>query len=346
MLVRRGDRGNAVALVQHALNAATTFPPKLTADGIFGPITEQRVRQHQSRKMLKADGIVGPVTLDTLFELVQMRGTATFTRRRTTEQATRFGVTPRLSLNNSPPPPNLLSPSMAEFIRHQQAFWNWFAAPTPKPALPIQAVVVPMPGPFGPVFLPVAHQQIIVPGPPTRTTAQVQFKSPAEGGAFTLSIQGSASADVAKMKFKEAGYSFGLDWAVFKGRAAEITVGASVERGSDGVLEVTAEASITGGSGLTLKGKLGELGLIKFLPYLATALTSEGSIQASGGLKGAIELNLSRGGGVKVVLTGKAGPKGILGAVPTPDGREHHQFTGLPFAAAASLALEGEFDLF
>jgi hypothetical protein len=70
------------------------------------------------------------------------------------------------------------------------------------------------------VFLPGAHQQFDVPGPPARQ-ARIQFRSAREGGAFTLSIKGEATADLAKTKFKESGYSFGIDWAVFKGRAAE-----------------------------------------------------------------------------------------------------------------------------
>ena len=342
MLIRRGDSGNAVAIVQHALNGVTAFAPKLEPDGIFGPVTEQRVRQHQSQQKLSSDGIVGPDTLDTLFEIASMTARARFSR--TSRVAIGGNVAPRLpSFGNAPPQPNLLSPSVAEMIRQQQLFWQWFAQPAPKPALPVQAVIVPVPGPFGPVFLPVAHQQFDVAGPPERS-AKIKFRSAAEGGSFTLSIKREATADVAKMKFKEANYSIGLDWAVFKGRVAELTLGGTVQRANDGQLAVEAEASITGGSGLTLKGKLGELGVIKFLPYLATAISSELSIQASGGAKAAVEINVSPGGGTKVVLTGKAGPKAMFGPVPTADGREHHQFSGLPFAGSLSLSVEGEFD--
>jgi peptidoglycan hydrolase-like protein with peptidoglycan-binding domain len=341
MLIRRGDSGNAVAIVQHALNGVTSLAPKLTPDGIFGPVTEQRVRQHQSQQKLSSDGIVGPDTLDTLFEVVAMTARARFSR--IARVGVGVNVAPRLPSFGPAPQPNLLSPSVAEMIRQQQLFWQWFAQPAPKPALPVQAVIVPVPGPFGPVFLPVAHQQFEVAGPPART-ASVKFRSAAEGGAFTLSIKREATADIAKLKFKEANYSIGLDWAVFKGRAAELTVGGTVQRASDGQLAVEAEASITGGSGLTVKGKLGELGVIKFLPYLATAISSELSIQASAGAKGAVEINLSPGGGTKVILTGKAGPKGMFGPVPGADGREHHQFSGLPFAGSLSLSFEGEFD--
>jgi peptidoglycan hydrolase-like protein with peptidoglycan-binding domain len=52
--VRRGDRGVAVANAQRLL--------RVTADGIFGPRTEQAVRTFQQANGLKVDGIVGPRT--------------------------------------------------------------------------------------------------------------------------------------------------------------------------------------------------------------------------------------------------------------------------------------------
>ena len=52
--VRKGDRGPAVKAVQRRL--------RLTADGVFGPITHRSVKRFQKRKGLEADGIVGPLT--------------------------------------------------------------------------------------------------------------------------------------------------------------------------------------------------------------------------------------------------------------------------------------------
>jgi len=52
--LRRGSRGPSVATVQRALG--------VTADGIFGPKTEQAVRRFQRKAHLKQDGIVGPAT--------------------------------------------------------------------------------------------------------------------------------------------------------------------------------------------------------------------------------------------------------------------------------------------
>src|SRR5215210_5020388 len=53
-LLRRGDRGPAVAAIQRALG--------IPADGIFGPQTRHAVRAFQARNGLEVDGIVGPIT--------------------------------------------------------------------------------------------------------------------------------------------------------------------------------------------------------------------------------------------------------------------------------------------
>jgi N-acetylmuramoyl-L-alanine amidase len=52
--IRKGSRGGDVATLQHALN--------LIADGIFGPITDEAVRDFQRSHNLAVDGIVGPKT--------------------------------------------------------------------------------------------------------------------------------------------------------------------------------------------------------------------------------------------------------------------------------------------
>jgi Transglycosylase-like domain/Putative peptidoglycan binding domain len=54
VVVKRGDRGQAVRSVQRALG--------IPADGVFGPQTQRAVRQFQRRKGLVVDGIVGPQT--------------------------------------------------------------------------------------------------------------------------------------------------------------------------------------------------------------------------------------------------------------------------------------------
>lgn len=55
MTYKRGSRGAVVKQIQTALH--------LLADGIFGTMTEDAVKDFQSRNGLKVDGIVGPKTL-------------------------------------------------------------------------------------------------------------------------------------------------------------------------------------------------------------------------------------------------------------------------------------------
>jgi hypothetical protein len=58
VVVKRGDRGDAVRQIQQALGVA--------ADGVFGAQTERAVKRFQKRKGLAADGVVGPQTRDAL----------------------------------------------------------------------------------------------------------------------------------------------------------------------------------------------------------------------------------------------------------------------------------------
>ena len=62
-LLRRGQYGDGIDLVQIALNAhpRSRFPP-LKIDGIFGSNTEQRVKEFQHDQHLSEDGVVGPDT--------------------------------------------------------------------------------------------------------------------------------------------------------------------------------------------------------------------------------------------------------------------------------------------
>ncbi|HEV2874135.1 MAG TPA: transglycosylase family protein [Thermoleophilaceae bacterium] len=54
VVVKRGDRGDAVRKVQEALGVGV--------DGVFGPVTERAVKRFQRRHGLLVDGIVGPQT--------------------------------------------------------------------------------------------------------------------------------------------------------------------------------------------------------------------------------------------------------------------------------------------
>lgn len=54
MLLKKGSKGNDVKTVQRALH--------LQEDGIFGPLTEEAVKEFQKANGLKVDGVVGDVT--------------------------------------------------------------------------------------------------------------------------------------------------------------------------------------------------------------------------------------------------------------------------------------------
>lgn len=57
--LRRGDRGEAVKVLQREL--------ELAADGEFGPVTDERLHYYQTTHGLKSDGICGPLTWAALF---------------------------------------------------------------------------------------------------------------------------------------------------------------------------------------------------------------------------------------------------------------------------------------
>lgn len=61
-VLRRGNEGSMVRRLQEVLNAWYPNLPALTVDGIYGLMTEARVRSMQERADLVADGVVGLVT--------------------------------------------------------------------------------------------------------------------------------------------------------------------------------------------------------------------------------------------------------------------------------------------
>ena len=54
MILKKGSKGNDVKTLQTLLH--------LQADGVFGPLTEEAVKEYQKAHGLKADGIVGDAT--------------------------------------------------------------------------------------------------------------------------------------------------------------------------------------------------------------------------------------------------------------------------------------------
>ena len=59
-LLRRGDRGPAVATWQRQLNQA--IHSGLAVDGVFGAATDAATRAFQRSRGIAADGVVGPRT--------------------------------------------------------------------------------------------------------------------------------------------------------------------------------------------------------------------------------------------------------------------------------------------
>ena len=67
-LVRQGDQEHPVKTLQYLLRARGQ---NLTADGIFGPVTDAAVRRFQQQKGLAVDGIAGPATWSALIITVR-----------------------------------------------------------------------------------------------------------------------------------------------------------------------------------------------------------------------------------------------------------------------------------
>lgn len=59
MILRRGDSGNYVLILQRALKALGI---SVAADGVFGPGTEQALKIFQGKNALVTDGVLGPNT--------------------------------------------------------------------------------------------------------------------------------------------------------------------------------------------------------------------------------------------------------------------------------------------
>jgi nucleoid-associated protein YgaU len=74
--LRRGSRGDAVKGLQNALGERGFHVGQI--DGIFGPTTEDAVRQFQGAAGLAEDGIVGPNTWQALCVHLVQRGDTLF----------------------------------------------------------------------------------------------------------------------------------------------------------------------------------------------------------------------------------------------------------------------------
>lgn len=68
----RGSQGQEVRALQDALNYQIRRGTPLKVDGIFGPMTEARVREFQKANGLVVDGIAGPNTQAQLYEATEI----------------------------------------------------------------------------------------------------------------------------------------------------------------------------------------------------------------------------------------------------------------------------------
>ena len=69
-ILRQGDRGGDVSVLQYMLALAAEFDSALTdlqVDGIYGPRTAQAVREYQRTRGLQVDGVVGEQTWYSLY---------------------------------------------------------------------------------------------------------------------------------------------------------------------------------------------------------------------------------------------------------------------------------------
>ena len=86
-LYKRGSRGEVVKQIQKALH--------LLADGVYGRLTEERVKEFQAEHGLKSDGVVGPATLAKLgIDVVQQKAALKTSKRRITEIIVHCSATP------------------------------------------------------------------------------------------------------------------------------------------------------------------------------------------------------------------------------------------------------------
>jgi hypothetical protein len=113
-LLSIGSQGKDVRAVQDALNYHVRRGAPLMVDGIFGPLTDARVREFQRSNSLKVDGIVGPNTRGKLFEMALVEAALFMTPRLklTTPSLSLRKRTPGFSLGGSSPslvPPLRLS---------------------------------------------------------------------------------------------------------------------------------------------------------------------------------------------------------------------------------------------
>lgn len=98
-LLSKGNTGVDVSELQSALNFHIRSPAKpLKPDGIFGPLTDTRLREFQRLAKINVDGIVGPITTADIYRAIRGTIEAILTPYQT--------ETPKSLLSNQPSIPN------------------------------------------------------------------------------------------------------------------------------------------------------------------------------------------------------------------------------------------------
>ena len=114
IIVKRGDRGYAVRSIQRQLG--------LSADGVFGPMTERAVKRFQRRHDLVPDGIVGPLTRGAL----GLKPFSARSLRRTTSPTVRIpAVLQRIAECESGGNPRAISPGGTYRGKYQFSRSTW-----------------------------------------------------------------------------------------------------------------------------------------------------------------------------------------------------------------------------
>jgi hypothetical protein len=159
-LLSIGSQGSEVKAIQDVLNYHVRRGEPLDVDGIFGPLTDARVREFQKSNSLKPDGIVGPNTRAKLFEQAQV-------------EAALF-IMPRLKLQT--PPLSFRRPGTGPS----------FGLQPPKLVPPLQLNI---PG-FGPLLTPPGSGLLspsLLPGPRFQLQqASITGLPPLQGSSFVF----------------------------------------------------------------------------------------------------------------------------------------------------------------
>jgi len=114
IVVKRGDRGSAVRSIQRQLG--------ISADGVFGPMTERAVKRFQRRHDLVPDGIVGPLTRGAL----GLKPFSARSLRRTSGHSTRIpAILRRIAECESGGNPRAISPGGTYRGKYQFSRSTW-----------------------------------------------------------------------------------------------------------------------------------------------------------------------------------------------------------------------------